>query len=111
MRKLKYLFHRIALDQIYMSHVLPVLEYSCTVWDGCTAQDCLALVRLQNRAARIVTGLTRSVSLENLYRGWRPLSERRMKTKLVFMYNVVNERVPSYISDLIPPFVRETTQK
>ena len=81
-------------------------------WDECTVQDCLALERLQNEAARIVTGLTRSVSLENLYRecGWRPLSERRMKNKLVFMYNVVNERVPSYISDLIPPLVRETTQ-
>ena len=111
MRKLKYSFHRIALNQIYMSHVLPILEYSCTVWDGCTVQDCLTLERLQNEAARIVTGLTRSVSLENLYRecGWRPLSKRRMKNKLVFMYNVVNERVPSYISDLIPPLVRETT--
>ena len=109
MRKLKYSFHRIALSQIYMSHVLPILEYSCTVWDRYTVQDCLALERLQYKAARIVTGLTRSVSLENLYRecGWRPLSERRMKNKLVFMYIVVNERVPSYISDLIPPLVRE----
>ena len=26
------------------------------------------------------------------------------------MYNVVNERVPSYISDMILPLVRETTQ-
>ena len=111
-RKLKYSFHRIALNQIYMSQVLPVLEYFCTVWDGCTVQGCLALERLQNEAARIVTGLTRLVLLENLYRecGWRPLSERRMKNKLVFMYNVVNESVPSYISDLIPPLVRETTQ-
>ena len=112
MRKLKYSFHKIALNQIYMSHVLPILEYSCTVWGGRTVQYCLALERLQNEAARIVTGLTRSVSLENLYRecGWRPLSERRMKNKLVFMYNVVYERVPSYISDLIPPLVIETTQ-
>ena len=63
-------------------------------------------------AARIVTELTRSLSLENLYRecGWRPLSERRMKNKLVFMYNAVNERVPSYISDLISPLVKETIQ-
>ena len=114
MRKLKYSFHRIALNQIYMSHVLPILEYSCTVWGGRTVQYCLALERLQNEAARIVTGLTvtGSVSLENLYRecGWHPLSERRMKNKLVFMYNVVYEIVPSYISDLIPPLVIETTQ-
>ena len=33
-----------------------------------------------------------------------------MENKLVFMYNIVNERVPSYISDRISPLVRETTQ-
>ena len=93
-----------------MSYVLPILEYHGTVCrDGCTVQDCLALERLQNEAARIVTGHKISIS-RNLYRecGWPPLSERRKKNKLVFMYNVVNERVSSYISDLIPPLVRET---
>ena len=73
MRKLKFTLNRIALNQIYKSYVLPILEYSSIVWDGCTAQDSNALEKLQNEAARIVTGLTRSVSLENLYRecGWK----------------------------------------
>ena len=78
MRKLKFTLNRIALNQIYMSYVLPILEYSSIIWDGCTAQDSNALEKLQNEAARIVTGLTRSVSLENLYRecGWKSLFER-----------------------------------
>ena len=41
---------------------------------------------------------------------WLAPFKRKEKKKIVFMYNVVNERVPSYISDMIPPLVRETTQ-
>ncbi|MCG7882866.1 MAG: hypothetical protein JAY96_14895 [Candidatus Thiodiazotropha endolucinida] len=111
MRKLKFTFHRTALNQIYSSYVLPILEYSSIVWDGCSTYDKQALEKLQNEAARIVTGLTRSVSLENLYRecGWEPLSDRRNYQKLAFMYKVRNDLVPSYITDLIPPLVREVT--
>ena len=61
MRKLKFTLNRIALNQIYMSFVLPILEYSSVVWDNCTEQNVNALEKLQNEAARIVTGLTRSV--------------------------------------------------
>ena len=88
MRRLKFKLTRVALNQIYLSYVLPILEYSSVVWDGCSSQDSDALEKLQNEAARIVTGLTRSVSLENLYRecGWLSLSERRKQQKLNFMY-------------------------
>ena len=62
MRKLKYRFSRQALNQMYVSYVRPILEYSSIVWDGCSEQDKTALERLQNEAARIVTGLTKSTS-------------------------------------------------
>ena len=68
MRKLKYTFSRVALNQIYLSYLLPIIEYSCVVWDGCTERDIESLQKRQNEAARIVTGLTRSVSLNNLYK-------------------------------------------
>ena len=72
MRKLKFTLHRKALNQIYVSFLRPLMEYSSTVWDGCTAYVKDSLERIQSEAARIVTGLTRSVSLENLYAeiGW-----------------------------------------
>ena len=81
MRKLKYSFSRQALNQIYMSYVLPILEYSSIVWDNCTVYEAEALEKLQNEAARIVTGLTRSVSLANLYSecGWISLKTRRQE--------------------------------
>ena len=111
MRKLKFTLSRIALNQIYVSYVLPIVEYSSVVWNNCSDQDAYALEKLQNEAARIVTGLTRSVSLDKLYRecGWVTLSERRKNQKLYFMYKALNGQVPSYISDIIPPHIRETT--
>ena len=111
MRKLKFTLNRTALNQIYMCYVLPILGYSSIVWDGCTAQDSNALEKLQDEAAGIVTGLTKSVSLENLYREcwWKFLFERRNNHKLCFMYKSVNGQVPSYKTDIIAPLVRETT--
>ena len=43
MRKLKYSFSRQALNQMYVSYVRSLLEYSLIVWDGCTEQDKTAL--------------------------------------------------------------------
>ena len=112
MRKLKYVFSRRSLNQIYISYVRPVLEYSCVVWDGCTAEQQNSLERLQNEAARIVTGLTKSVTLNRLYQecGWQTLQERRRNQKLKLMYKAVNGMVPSYISDLIPPTVANVSR-
>ena len=79
MRKLKYSTSKNALNQMYMSYLLPVVEYASVVWDGCSERDSQTLKKIQNEAARLVTGLTRSVSLENLYKecGWLTLSQRR----------------------------------
>ena len=43
MRKLKFKLSRVALNQIYFSFVLPILEYSSIVWDGCSQQDSIVL--------------------------------------------------------------------
>ena len=111
MRKLKYSFMRQALNQMYISYIRPVLEYSSILWDGTSIQNKDALEKLQNEAARIVSGLTRSTSLINLYKecGWVSLTDRRQFQKLCFMYKCTNNLVPEYISDLIPPFVREVS--
>ena len=77
------------------------------VWDGCSEQDSQTLQKIQNEAARLVTGLTRSVLLENLYKGcgWTSQSQKRQQHKLSFVYNVNAGMVPLYILDLILPLV------
>ena len=77
------------------------------VWDECTVEQRNSLDKLQNEIARIVTGLTKSVSLDRLYNecGWRLLYIRGKYQKLKFMYRSSYGMVPSYISDLMPPLV------
>ena len=76
MCKLKYSLIRNDLNQMYVSYMLPVVEYASVVWDGCSEQDSEILQKIQNEAACLVTRLTRSVSLDNLYKecGWTTLS-------------------------------------
>ena len=101
----------ICLVFMCMSYMLPIVDYASVVWDGCSEQDSVTLQKVQNKAAPLVTGLTRAVSLENLYNecGWATLSQRRQQHTLSFMYNVNTGIVPSYIQDLIPPLVSEVS--
>ena len=56
MQKLKVSFSQNALNQIYFSYLLPILEYASIVCDGCTAHNSDILDKIQNEAAIIVTG-------------------------------------------------------
>ena len=62
------------------------------------------LEKIQIEAGRIVTGLTRSANLYNLYHevGWLTLSERRKYQKLVLAYKNTHNMVPQYLSSVFP---------
>ena len=66
MRKLKFEFDRKSLETIYFSFIRPILEYGDIIWDNCTQYEEAELDKIQNEAARIVTGTTKLVSIENL---------------------------------------------
>ena len=59
MRKLKFQLDRKSLEIIYTSFIKPLLEYSNVVWDNCTQYESNDLEKIQNVAARIVTGATK----------------------------------------------------
>ena len=63
--------------------------------------------KIQTEAARIVTGLTRSVSLNLLYNevGWCTLSQRHQERKLITFFTIVHGLAPNYLFDLLPPLV------
>ena len=84
MRKFKFSFSRIAFNQICISYIRPILEYSSIVWDNCTIEQADFLEKIQNEAVRIVTDLTRSVSLERLYNecSWDSLALQRNNQKV-----------------------------
>ena len=70
------------------------------------------LDKIQNEAARIATGATNLISLENLQEEvkWQPLQKRRDKHKLTLFFKMHNNITPSYLSDLVPETASSATR-
>ena len=111
MRKLKFQLDRRSLQIIYFSFVRPLLEYADVVWDNCFQYEANELEKIQNEAARIVTGATKLVSINKLMNetGWESLSTRRKKHKLTLFYKMNNGLCPNYLTSLIPQTVGNNT--
>lgn len=112
MRRLKFTLDRRALEVIYISFIQPLLEYSDVIWDNCALYEKEELDKIQHEAARIVTGATKLISIHALQHevGWETLSDRRRKHKLVLLFKMKHNLVPSYISSLVPQDVGQSTR-
>ena len=93
------------LNDIYRSIVEPHFNYCCSVW-GCSGITRIeSLQKLQNRAARIVTGSSYDAPSVPLRKelGWLSVKEMIVKETSTMMYKSLNDLAPQYLSDL---FVR-----
>jgi len=109
MRLLKFKLKRKTLNQIYISYLRPILEYASILWDSCTINEKETIEKIQYEAARLVTGLTRSVSIERLMKeiGWVSLAQRRKMQKLIIVYKHKAGELPEYLRELYPNTVLE----
>ena len=110
MRNLKLRLDRTTLQTIYFSFIRPVLEYADVIWINLSQHLKDQIEKVQNEAARIVTGYRKLVSLTDLNResGWESLSERRYKHKLILFFKMINGLVPSYLNSLVPVTIGST---
>ena len=79
LRVLKLTFNRKSIETIYFAYIRSLLEHADVLWDNCTQQQCNEIEKIQIEAGRIVTGATKLVEIDKLYKelGWLKLSERR----------------------------------
>lgn len=112
MKKLKFTLDRASLETVYFSFIRPILEYSDVLLSNCSNMDAYELEKVQYEAARIVTGATKLVSIEKLLKevGWETLEKRRYNHRLILFYKMINNLVPSYLSELVPTTVGDTTR-
>ena len=111
LRALKFKINRHDLENIYISFIRPLLEYSDAVWDNASVESKKQLEAVHNEAARIITGGTKLCSIKNLTDGlgWESLQARREKHKRIIFYKMVNGLTPGYLQSLIQPIVQNTT--
>ena len=107
MRKLKFPLDRESLQTISFSFICPPLEYADVVWNNCTQYESNYSDKIQNEAARIVTGATKLASIDSLLTetGWETLGSRRKVHKLSMFYKMKNGLCPDYLASLVPATV------
>ena len=111
MKALKFKLDRKSLETIYFSFVRPIMEYACVVWGGTYDSDLCKLDQVQVEAMRLVTGATARSSIQGLYdeTGWPTLGSRREVQELCYMYKIMNNLAPTYLTNIVPSSVNELT--
>ena len=88
------------LSMLFNSMVLPKIEYCDTVWANCGKSLSDNLQKLQNRAARLVLGLSRTSHVDNEQLsalGWYSLASRRQMHLLQTVFKSIHQQVPEYL--------------
>lgn len=98
-------------ETLYFSLVRSVLDYACTIWDPYRFNLEEQIEKIQNRAARFVTGnydFRTSVTELKSSLDWRPLRHRRQCLRLKLLHNIFHNNTgicksthllePAYVS-------------
>lgn len=96
LRILKYLLKRDTLLQMYKTFILPLFEYACEVWDGCSAFESNFLEK--------ITGLPSYQNSDSLYfeTGLETLSDRRNRRKLQLLYKMKFGLTSEFLNTILP---------
>ena len=91
---------RNVLSFSYKMHVLPHLDYSDVIYHNSRTDLMDFIVRVQYKAALIVSGCWQGTSRTKLYEelGWESLPDRRWVRRLTLFYKIQNGLAPLYLS-------------
>lgn len=107
LRSFKHKLSRKALEIMYKSFILPILDYADVIWDNCAEYLADLLEDLHMDALRTITGSVRGTSHAKLLveSGFCSLRERRRRHKIILFFKIINGTCPAYLSNLAPPLV------
>ena len=82
--------------------MLSHFDYCSLVWDNCSDYLLNKLQKLQNRAARVITGRTYETRSKDVLKelNWQPLSERLKRNKYIFMHKIKNNAMPQSVMQM-----------
>ena len=90
------------LKYIYQALVQPSFDYCSMVWGNCGEGSKEKLQRLQNRAARVITGDTYEIRSTDILKklNWKTLEERRKEQKLAYVAKALSNQCPENVSTM-----------
>ena len=102
---LKYAKHYVQEDTLrnmYLSIVQPHFSYCCSVWGCCGATKLKTLQKLQNRAARIVTGSPFDTPAAPLLQrlGWPSIDKLINRETCTMVFKSLNDLAPENLGNI-----------
>ena len=87
---------------VYKAITLPHFDYCSLVWDIGNTYSLEKIQKMQNRAARVITGKSYDVRSKDILQelSWQPLMDRWGNNKAIFMHKVANGEYLENISNL-----------
>jgi hypothetical protein len=111
LKRIKYKIPRSSQLKIYLTFIRPVLEYGWQLYENSSEKSLKKLETVQREALLISTRAYQHTSNVSLQKetGVQTLKSRRKYYKTLFMHKHANNKIPEYLSRLIPETVQERT--
>ena len=90
------------LVSVYNAIIQPYFSYCCEVWNTFGETQSTRLLKLYNRAARVIESVPNEVDQQTVLNilGWEPLKEQRVKAKAKIMFKTLNNMGPNCLKEL-----------
>ena len=111
MKRIKPYVPAYTLQTIYSALIQPYFDYCSPPWGVCNKTPKDTLQKFQNRTAKIIAGVSFDTRSADVLRslGWNELEVRRRKSKLLFIYTILNDYTgPNLKESLIKRNIRQT---
>ncbi len=94
------------LEKIFMSFILPTMEYGSLVYSGASQSDLNKLDQVYYRAALLVSGCIHGSNKFKVFKslGWRTLDDRRKEKMSILMFDYSSLNLPLYLLESIEVF-------
>ena len=101
--RLRKFLNKDTLQLLYFSLIQPKFDYAISVWGYCSNTNQKLIVRLQHRAARIITNNMDYINIRgnDLVKelGWQTIEQRRNYFTAMLMYKCMNGAAPHRLID------------
>jgi len=111
MKKLRYSLPRKSLITIYKAFLRPLIDYGDIIYDQPqNVSFCEKLESVQYKVALAITGAIQGTARKKIYEelGFESLKSRRWYKRLSCMFNIMNDKAPNYLKNLIPKVNQST---
>ena len=101
-RRVKKYVSQDTLELMYCSLVLPYFDYCSLVWDNCSQTLKDKVQKLQNRAARVITGDNYDIRSSDILKklGWNNLQDRRNSQTINYVTQALFKKCPEGINQM-----------